>query len=522
MLFLLFAGCNSGNTNFIRSTGKSFYVSPDGDDSNIGTITKPFKTIDKVNSLILKKGDRILFEGGKVFKGTIILDSLDRGSDSSKIFISSYGTGSAVIDGGDAQGVLISYSEDFILSNLQIRGKGRNEGNSKDGIFISNSSKFIIDSIEVSGFQHSGIHIFICKDLEIKHVYAHDNGFAGINLTGTTIYNKTDFDNENIYIGYCKADNNPGDPTVLDNHSGNGILVSSARMCIIEYCEASNNGWDMPWTGNGPVGIWLWDCKNVVIQHCISHHNKTNPVAKDGGGFDLDGGVSESIIQYCISFSNQGAGYGLFEFGAGKPWENNIIRYNISSNDGLLNPGSVSVWKGEGSGVMRNCEIYNNTFLNDTAAGVSLYVLNNCEGFNFRNNIFIYRKNLLFPGQKLKTEQFQGNCYWSTSDTKSFMGYRNLNEWAAATGNEMIDNRFTGIFSDPLLLNPGNFSLTDPSDINFSSVSGYSLKPESQLIDKALDLKTLYKMVVGNEDLIGTLIPQNNCYDIGAIELNKQ
>jgi hypothetical protein len=469
----------------------------------------------------LKPDDRILFEGGNVFYGTLILDSLDKGLTNNKVVISSYGPGDAVIEGGEGEAINVTNCEEFVLKNLKLTGKGRKEGNKTDGIFISNSSNFLIDSIDVSGFEHSGIHVHRGKHIEIKNVFAHDNGFAGINFTGTTIYNKTDFDNENIYLGYCRADNNPGDPTVTDNHSGNGILLSSAKNCVIEYCEASNNGWDMPWTGNGPVGIWIWDCNNVIIQHCISHDNKTNPVAKDGGGFDLDGGVSESIIQYCVSYNNQGAGYGLFEFGAGKPWENNIIRYNISSNDGIKNPGSVSVWKGEGSGIMRNCEIYNNTFLNDTSSGVTLLFLNNCEGFNFRNNIFIYRNDLLFPGQKLKTEQFQGNCYWKTSGEISFMGFKDLKSWARATGNEMIDGRVRGIFTDPLLLNPGNLSLTDPSEINFSSLAGYSLKQESPLIDKALDLKTIYNQVVGNEDLVGTQIPQNNGYDIGAIEFVK-
>ena len=182
------------------------------------------------------------------------------------------------------------------------------------------------------------------------------------------------YDNENIYIGHCIAENNPGDPAVKDNHSGNGILASSVKRGTIEYCEAFNNGWDMPWTGNGPVGIWIWDCRDIIIQYCIAHDNKTRPGAGDGGGFDLDGGVSNSVIQYCLSYNNQGAGYGLFEFGAAKPWENNIIRYNISQNDAIFNTGSVAIWRGE-AGVMRNCEIYNNTFYNNTSTGIYNFIL---------------------------------------------------------------------------------------------------------------------------------------------------
>jgi hypothetical protein len=46
----------------------------------------------------------------------------------------------------------------------------------------------------------------------------------------------------------------PGDPSILNNHSGNGIVVGNAEKVTIEYCEAANNGWDMPRQGNGPVG----------------------------------------------------------------------------------------------------------------------------------------------------------------------------------------------------------------------------------------------------------------------------
>jgi hypothetical protein len=520
-VIFLFSSC-SGNSGFPKHLpGKSYYISQEGDDGNPGTLSEPFKSLQKVNSLALNPGDKIFLEGGKVFKGPLILDSLDKGKKASRVQISSYGTGPAVINGADAEGIIVTGCEEFVVRNINVTGNGRKDGNKSDGILISDSRKFVLDSLEVSGFQHSGIHVHTGMDIEITHIYAHDNGFAGINLTGTTIYNATEFDNENIYISHCRADNNPGDPSVTDNHSGNGILVSSGKNCTIEYCEASNNGWDMPWTGNGPVGIWIWDCTQVLIQYCISHDNKTNPVAKDGGGFDLDGGVSNSVIQYCLSYNNLGAGFGLFEFGAGKPWENNTIRYNISNNDGVQNPGSVSVWKGEGSGIMRNCDIYNNTFINDTVNGVSLYVLNNCPGFNFRNNIFIYRSGLLFKGQKLTTELFQGNCYWSPEGNGSVLGFANLKEWSSATGNEMLDKKFVGKYGDPLLLNQRKFSSDDPSLIS-NSVSAFSPHANSPLIDNGLHLKELFNLDLPQKDIAGTSLPVNKTFDIGAIEFVRK
>src|SRR5436190_17235380 len=135
---------------------------------------------------------------------------------------------------------------------------------------------------------------------------------------------------------YCRADNNPGDPTNLTNHSGNGIVVGNCRNVLIEYCTATNNGWDMPRIGNGPVGIWPYEADSVIIQHCISYRNKTAPGAADGGGFDLDGGVTNSVIQYCLSYENEGSGYGIFQYWSAGNWKNNTLRYCISINDGKI------------------------------------------------------------------------------------------------------------------------------------------------------------------------------------------
>ncbi|TAL73764.1 MAG: hypothetical protein EPN88_04205 [Bacteroidetes bacterium] len=501
-----------------KAAGVCFYASPSGDDNNPGSKANPWKTLEKINTADLNPGDTVLLEGREVFEGTLLLDSLDSGEENKKVTIGSYGNGRAIINGANSEGIIVKNCNNLLIRDLIVKGSGRNDGNITDGIFITGSKNFNADSITISGFQHSGLHIRICSNVNIKNVHAHDNGFAGIHVTGTTIYDTAKYDNENIYIGYCVAENNPGDPTVTDNHSGNGILASSVRGGTIEYCEAFNNGWDMPWTGNGPVGIWIWDCRDILIQYCIAHDNKTRPGAKDGGGFDLDGGVANSVIQYCLSYNNQGAGYGLFEFGAAKPWENNILRYCISQNDASVNGGSVAIWCYKKGGTMRNCEIYNNTFYNNTARGFSLMIENNCPGFKFRNNVFIYNNAILIPGQKFESELFQSNCYRSLSGDKTIAGYKNLQEWAKATGNEMLENRFIGIFADPGVQNPGKCSLTDPRKMNPESLAAYIPKSGSPLIDQGLNLKILFNIDPGVNDIAGKPIPRGNGYDIGALE----
>jgi hypothetical protein len=517
-IILFLSSCSSVS----GKTGRCYYISASGQDSNPGTKERPWKTIAKIGATNLKPCDTVLLEGGSLFSGTIRLDSLDSGGEGKEVLIGSYGNGKATIDGGMSEGFVIEGCKYLSINNLAVKGSGRKDGNNSDGVFITFSEHVTVDSLELWGFQHSGLHVHICRDVKITNVYARNNGFAGIHVTGNTAGNPVKFDNEDIYIGYCIAENNSGDPTVLGNHSGNGILASSVNRGVIEYCESFNNGWDMPWTGNGPVGIWIWDCTYFRIQYCVSHDNKTNPVAKDGGGFDLDGGVSNSVIQYCLSYNNQGGGYGLFEFGAAKPWENNVLRYCISFNDGSLNGGSVAIWRGSADLAMRNCDIYNNTFYNATARGYSLTIENNSPGFRFFNNIFICKGAFLMPGQKLVSELFLGNCYFNLSGDMSIAGFKDIREWADLTSNETEEGRLAGIYSDPMMNNPAGFLPGRNLKLNSEGVAPFGPVANSPLIDRGLDLKQIFNIDAGATDISGNSLPQGNGFDLGAVEFIKK
>ena len=501
--------------------GSTYYISAEGDDSDSGLAEgKAWLSIDRINKQDFEPGDRILFRGGDTFQGTISLTAEDAGTVSSRLIVSSFGEGRALISGVELEGFKAVSCQYLTIEKLEISGLGRKSGNIKDGLLLYQCDGSIIDDLEVYGFQHSGVHLHQCNDAVIKHVYAHENGFAGIHVSGTTVWDTALYDNHNLYIGYCLAENNPGDPSVVSNHSGNGILASSVKGGTIEYCEAFNNGWDMQWTENGPVGIWIWDCTDFIIQHCISHHNRTNPVAADGGGFDLDGGVSNSVIQYCISHNNEGAGFGLYEFGAAKPWENNTIRYNISQNDGIINGGSLGIWKSDEVGIMRNCQIYNNTFYNSLKDGSSLWLYDNYPGFSFHNNVFVFNGALISEEKSLKDEVFLGNLYWNLAGEETFFGYASLKEWASASGKEMQEDQIIGQYRDPMLNLAGSVKVTDPKQINENTLSGYIPQSGSPLVDRGLNLKELFNLNVGERDLVGKSIPIKNNYDIGAIELD--
>jgi hypothetical protein len=303
-----------------NSTSEIYVNDKTGNDKYSGTIKKPLQTISEVNKRLQQNPRNIYFAGGHVFEGTLVLNDI-QGTDWVPIIIGSYGEGNAIINGGNKEAIHIENCKNIRVENLDLKGSGRKEGNTTNGLQIITSTGCTVENVYAEGFQKSGVDLYNCKDIKVLKVISFGNGFCGINIMGSH-----QDSSGNIQIRDCKAENNPGDPTMHDNHSGNGILVGVSDSVLIDHCTATNNGWDMPRQGNGPVGIWTWQSDHVTIQYCISYRNKTSKGGKDGGGFDLDGGVTNSLIQYCLSYENQGAGYGLFQYSGASDWSDNVIR----------------------------------------------------------------------------------------------------------------------------------------------------------------------------------------------------
>ncbi len=477
---------------------ETYHVSPKGDDAAPGAFSTPWKSIEKINKTDFQPGDQILFEGGCTYPGAIRLDGLDTGMPGNPVTISSYGDGRATIDAGNDTGLKADGCDSLVVKNINFKGSGRKQGSNGSGVDIQNCIGSSIDQVEAQGFRLCGVTVQGVRDMRITHVYAHDNGAAGIGVG--------DQWSTNVYIGYCVAENNPGDPLNLDNHSGNGIVVGSVRGCIIEYCEAMNNGWDMPREGNGPVGIWAWNADRVTIQFCISHDNKSP--SWDGGGFDLDGGVTNSVMQYNLSYNNIGPGYFMCMYWPSPVWKNNIIRYNISQNDGLKNEqcGGIRINWMEG---MSDAQVYNNTVYNKFGPAIDI-TGDQAPGFVFRNNILVGAKRLI-SGDAFKV-RFEGNLYWLLDGGKfSVDGYDSLEAWSAATGQERVNGVLVGQWAAPRLVRMGKASCTKPTDL--AALKEYHLKHGSSCIGAGVPIEDN-----GGRDFWGNPVAKEGKPTIGAHE----
>jgi hypothetical protein len=132
---------------------KGYFVSPDGDDANAGTRRDPFRTISKVNSLKLVPGDIVLFEGGKSFEGTLNL--VANGTIADSITITSYGEGRAIIDGQNAEALIIRGSF-FNVQDIRALGAGRKTGNRTNGVSLIDASNASVRNIQTEGFPEIG------------------------------------------------------------------------------------------------------------------------------------------------------------------------------------------------------------------------------------------------------------------------------------------------------------------------------------------------------------------------------
>jgi hypothetical protein len=502
ILSIFFIGCRNNSISDIYINNKT------GNDKNPGTLNKPIKTIIEANKLIQNKPGNIFFAGGQAFEGTLILINM-QGVDSVPIVIGSYGEGRAVINGGSKESIRIEKCKKVRIANLDLKGSGRKDGNTTNGLQLLNSTNCVVEDIYAEGFQKSGVDLYNCRNVQISKVTSYGNGFCGINVMGS---NK-DLSG-NILIHDCKAENNAGDPTILDNHSGNGILVGVSDSVTIDHCTATNNGWDMPRQGNGPVGIWTWMSDHITIQYCISYRNKTSKGGKDGGGFDLDGGVTNSLIQYCLSYENEGAGYGLFQYPGASYWSNNIIRYCVSINDANTTEGSGSffIWNGSNeSRQLTNCYIYNNVAYSISAPVISFENASEHENFIFSNNIFMGSRQMI--NGKNKGSKFLGNDWWSDDGIIRFGEFESLLAWTKATGQETMNGRIIGMQTDPQFNGPFTTDITDPHKLGM--LSGFMLKPESPLKNRGIDIKSFSGFDPPSVDFFGNPIPQGSALEPG-------
>ena len=288
-----------------RLLSASFFVSVSGSDANAGTSADaPWQTISRVNGRALEPGDSVLFEGGATFEGTLRLDAGDSGTPEQPVVVGSYGDGRATIRSGAATAVGVYNTSGLVVRDLVLTGDGVG-ANGSDGVQVytdragdDRPGHVRLENLDVSGYGGWGVSIggwngpdAGWRDVRVTHSALHDNGKGGL-----VTYAQAGRPNEQVYVGHVRAFDNHGTSSATER-SGDGILLANVDGANVEHSVAHGNGALNFNASSGPVGIWAWESNAVVLQFNESFDNRTGGDA-DGGGFDFDGGVTDSVMQY--------------------------------------------------------------------------------------------------------------------------------------------------------------------------------------------------------------------------------
>jgi hypothetical protein len=505
-----------------RALMSTYYISPAGSDNNNGTSpSSPWHSIGKVSSTHFNPGDSVLFQGGQTFYGSLRLTG-DGGSSTDRVLISSYGSGQATINSGTSDGAWSLNSTGITFNNLTFTGTP-GDISDQDGVRIENytsnsvRSGFTVNGCNISGYAGGGI-VFGSdgsneglNNLAITNNDIYDNVMVGIESYAVT--NQT---NTNITISNNLVHDNYGDG--YSTVTGSGIMLQGVNGAMVEYNSAYNNGIR---GGNGGVGIWCYSSNDVIFQYNESYDNyglKTD----DGDGFDFDADTSNSIMQYNYAANNTGGGFQLNQWWNDGKETNDIIRYNISQDNGRKNNYSdIDVW-----GQVLNSQIYNNTCYNTTAitgqtsdlrisdnVAVGLYASN----VRIANNIFVASGNTPIVTvyaaalKGMKNVVFSGNVYYSYTGNPKFdwgsTTYYSFSSWQSGTGEEKSNGSPTGMYANPQLVDPGG--ATAPSSAtDLSSLTAYNLLSDTPILNAGVDLNAILALAVpltGNSD--GKTVP---------------
>jgi hypothetical protein len=245
------------------ATGTTYYVSPNGSDSNSGTSpASAWQTVEQADRANLKPGDEVLFQGGATFSDDALMPGWGlsaSGTSSAPISFGSYGQGEATL----TQGVWFKSDNNLAFQNL-ITGDASGDSG--------------------KGFQGNGNGITL-----VHMTIAHAD--LGVDAEGNdwTIANSTvEYTGDSgMLLGYSAGE--PGDPA-----GGNDYLVTGNTI--------SNTGMNPAYTF-GTHGIYDKVTNATITDNTITHFNNDAVSVRYrnstiSGNHFSDGGIGLAWFQY--------------------------------------------------------------------------------------------------------------------------------------------------------------------------------------------------------------------------------
>lgn len=384
----------------IQAFGRTYYVDNKTGNDTFDGLSKntAWQSLDRVNRSTFLPGDSILFHRAEVWHGQLVPSS--SGSLLKPIVFGAYATGTLpeIKAEGHFRDVVLLRNVQYIelawlsLSNFDPAVAEQKIG--PTGVRIMAENIGTLHQIRLHGLyihdingdnkkgSSEGTGIFWdCRGPEPSHIEhliiercklerVDRNGIRG---NGTFAIRTKWFPNKYLVIRNC----------LLDDIGGDGIVVKAFDTALVEHNKLFHI---RTRAVDNAVAIWPHSSDNATIQYNEVAYTKNTNWANDGQSFDIDGNCRNTTIQYNYSHDNDG-GFMLVisdvinqdNVKTGK----NIIRYNLSINDGLARKRLFNF-----AGKTDSTVVTGNVFYNDASKFYTVEVVNVDPGGAANNTLF--------------------------------------------------------------------------------------------------------------------------------------
>jgi len=282
-----------------RSEANTYYVAPNGSDSNPGTENQPFQTIGR-GAQALMPGDTLYVMNG-TYTGTLAFYGTPSGTSNSPVTIAAYPGHRPVIQPTPGDYIFyISYTSYMVIDGFFFDGaKG-----SAAGIKITDGSSHITIRNSEVAYTADGIEVNDgAEGNEFMNLQIHDNTYYGV---------------------YIASSNNVVEGCSIHSNGGYGIHAYSGSGTVNNNIIGNNEIY-----GNGNSGI--------ILSHGDGNQVYDNIIWGNVGGIWVDYGASNSHISGNTIYGNSWAGIYIGPGGSNTFIGDN----NISDNYGpvIINNG---------------------------------------------------------------------------------------------------------------------------------------------------------------------------------------
>ncbi len=275
----------------------TYYVSPSGSDSNVGSLTAPFKTLAKPACLV-NPGDTVIASKGVYYEnyqaqGVFGLLLSRGGTASNPILFMSASPGGAIIDGNNTVQIGVYIPANYVqIQGFQMRNFSR-EGVSVHGQYATITGNIV---------HNNG------SDTTVSPSIGHNGIYTDQNATNCMV-------NGNIVYGNGRLSLGPGIPYGSEDQ---GVYLCSPNSTVQNNLIYGNQAYGIQIAGYVSLGSVLITNNTIVTQQTC------------GGIIIWQTGAKGCVIQNNTVTNNAGYGLDFYGDGGGHVVQNNIFYGNVA------------------------------------------------------------------------------------------------------------------------------------------------------------------------------------------------